>query len=176
MQWVKDPAFSLQWLWLLLWCGFDPWTGNFCMPQVQPGTKQNKIPIRHLFFHISGGWKSKIKVLGDSLTAEDSLPVLWAATFLLCPHMAFLLGLCGGRELWCLFLFLQGHQPYRIEVMTSLNLLIGLACSHSDFRVRAATYTFGGETVQSNNRHLSCFKFGGCYKQVCNEFTSSPIH
>ena len=30
-QWVKDPALSLQWLGLLLWCGFDPWPRNFHM-------------------------------------------------------------------------------------------------------------------------------------------------
>ena len=28
-QRVKDLALSLMWLWLLLWCGFDPWPGNF---------------------------------------------------------------------------------------------------------------------------------------------------
>ena len=27
-QWVKDPALSLLWLWLLLWQGFNPWPGN----------------------------------------------------------------------------------------------------------------------------------------------------
>ena len=37
--WVKDPAFSLFWLGSLLWLGFDPWPGNFHMPQVQ--TKNN---------------------------------------------------------------------------------------------------------------------------------------
>ena len=25
-QWVRDPVLSL------LWCGFNPWLGNFCMP------------------------------------------------------------------------------------------------------------------------------------------------
>ena len=34
--WVKDLALSLQWLRSLLWCGFDSWTGNFYMLQVQP--------------------------------------------------------------------------------------------------------------------------------------------
>ena len=28
-QWVKDLALSLLWLWLSLWCGFDPWPENF---------------------------------------------------------------------------------------------------------------------------------------------------
>ena len=25
VQWVKDSALSMQWLWSLLWYGFDPW-------------------------------------------------------------------------------------------------------------------------------------------------------
>ena len=33
---VKDLVFSLLWLRLLLWCGFDPWPGIFLMPQVPP--------------------------------------------------------------------------------------------------------------------------------------------
>ena len=32
VQWVKDPVLSLQRLRSLLWCGFDPWPGNFCIP------------------------------------------------------------------------------------------------------------------------------------------------
>ena len=28
---VKDLALSVQWLWLLLWCGFSFWPGNFHM-------------------------------------------------------------------------------------------------------------------------------------------------
>ena len=31
MQWVKDPGLLLQLLESLLWCGFDPWPGNFSM-------------------------------------------------------------------------------------------------------------------------------------------------
>ena len=30
-QWVKDPTLSLPWL-CLLWHGFEPWPGTFCMP------------------------------------------------------------------------------------------------------------------------------------------------
>ena len=33
--WVKDLAVSLQQLGSLLWYRFDPWLGNFYMPQVQ---------------------------------------------------------------------------------------------------------------------------------------------
>ena len=40
-QWVKDPALSLQWLWLLLWHGFDPWPRNFHMPWAQPKKNLN---------------------------------------------------------------------------------------------------------------------------------------
>ena len=37
-QWVKDWCCLLQ-LWLWLWCQFDSWPGNFCMPQVWPKEK-----------------------------------------------------------------------------------------------------------------------------------------
>lgn len=30
-QRAEDLALSLQWLWLLLWRGFEPWPGNLCM-------------------------------------------------------------------------------------------------------------------------------------------------
>ena len=35
-QRLKDLALLLQWLQSLLWYRFDPWPGNFHMPQVQP--------------------------------------------------------------------------------------------------------------------------------------------
>ena len=41
-QWVKGRVLSLQLLGSLLWCGFDPWPGNFCIPRAWPKTKQNK--------------------------------------------------------------------------------------------------------------------------------------
>ena len=40
VQWVKDLALSLQWLGLLLWCGFRPWPRNFCMSQAWPQNEQ----------------------------------------------------------------------------------------------------------------------------------------
>ena len=39
MQWVKDLALSLPWLWLLLWHGLGPWPGNFHRPPAQPKKK-----------------------------------------------------------------------------------------------------------------------------------------
>jgi len=51
---------------------------------------------RNLFCPSSGGWKSKIKVLVNSVPGEDSLPNLPMATFLLCPHIAF--PPCMGAE------------------------------------------------------------------------------
>ena len=35
-QWVKDSVLSLQWLYLLLCSGFDPWPRNFYMPWERP--------------------------------------------------------------------------------------------------------------------------------------------
>ena len=42
-QWVKDLVLSLQWLGLLLWCGFDPWPRNFHMLEVQPKKKKKNL-------------------------------------------------------------------------------------------------------------------------------------
>ena len=42
MQQVKDLAFSLQQLRLLLCFGFDPWPGNFHMPRRVGGQKKKK--------------------------------------------------------------------------------------------------------------------------------------
>ena len=41
-QGIKDSALSLLWLALLLWCGFDPWPGNFSMPREWPEKKKKK--------------------------------------------------------------------------------------------------------------------------------------
>ena len=42
-QWIKDLSLSLLWLWLLLWCGFDPWPGNFRMlPKEKRKEKEKK--------------------------------------------------------------------------------------------------------------------------------------
>ena len=40
-QQVKEPALSLQQLGSLLWHGFDPWPGNFCMLQLQSKNTSN---------------------------------------------------------------------------------------------------------------------------------------
>ena len=40
-QQVKDLV-SLLWLWLLLWWGLDPWSGNFHMPWARPKEKRKK--------------------------------------------------------------------------------------------------------------------------------------
>ena len=32
----KDLALSLLWLWLPLWCVFDPWPRNFCISLARP--------------------------------------------------------------------------------------------------------------------------------------------
>ena len=47
VQWVKDPALSLLWLWLQLWRGFNSWPGNFRILQVWPKTfrKEKKLKI-----------------------------------------------------------------------------------------------------------------------------------
>ena len=42
VQWVKDPALSLVWLWLLLCCEFSPWPRNFYILPAQPKNKNKK--------------------------------------------------------------------------------------------------------------------------------------
>ena len=42
MHRVKDLALSLQCLGSLLWHGFNPWPGRFCMPQVWQGKKKRR--------------------------------------------------------------------------------------------------------------------------------------
>ena len=44
-QQVKDPALSLPWLRMLLWCGFDSWPGNFCIMQAQTKKKKKKVDV-----------------------------------------------------------------------------------------------------------------------------------
>ena len=39
---VEDLALTRLGLWLLLWCGFDPWPRNLYMPWVQPKKKKKK--------------------------------------------------------------------------------------------------------------------------------------
>ena len=41
IQWVKDPALSVQQLGSLLWLGFNPWPRNLHMPWVWPVKKRN---------------------------------------------------------------------------------------------------------------------------------------
>ena len=50
VQWVKDWALSLLWLWLLRWNRFNPWPGNFCMLQVCPPPQQN--PVQYELNHV----------------------------------------------------------------------------------------------------------------------------
>ena len=53
----------------------------------QTGWLQQQI----LSSHISGGWKSKIKVSTSLVSSKASVLVLYVATFSLWPHLAFLL-------------------------------------------------------------------------------------
>ena len=41
----QKSGISLLWFWLQLWCKFNPWPRNFCMPLVRPKTNKqtNKI-------------------------------------------------------------------------------------------------------------------------------------
>ena len=62
-----------------------------CHNKIQKLSSFNK---SNLFFHTSGGWESKIKVLAGLVSSEASLLGLQMAAYLLCPHVAC--PLCGS--------------------------------------------------------------------------------
>ena len=43
VQQVKNSALSLLWLWVLLWCKFDPWSGNSPCHGCGQKKKKNKL-------------------------------------------------------------------------------------------------------------------------------------
>ena len=45
-QQYKDPMFSLLWVQSLLWHRFNPWSGNFCMPQAWQ--KKKKVVVANM--------------------------------------------------------------------------------------------------------------------------------
>ena len=64
---VEDPVLSLQQLGLLLWCGFDPWPGNFRMPWVwlPPPEKSEKKHERIMVTALSTGdqWRAGGRII-----------------------------------------------------------------------------------------------------------------
>ena len=73
MQQIKDLALSLQWFGLLLWHGFDPWSGNVHMPQAWPERKKSSsdfIPFPHRSFYLQGRKK------GIWLKSSDSIVIV----------------------------------------------------------------------------------------------------
>ena len=60
-QWVKGLV-SLLWLWSLMWCRFDPWSGNFYMLWAQPKKKKKK----------------KIPVPASPLNIADLIGLVWS--------------------------------------------------------------------------------------------------
>lgn len=73
-QWIKDLSFLLLWLWLLLWCGFNPWPGNFCMLWAQLKKKKRS---RLCFLQPSSSlihkpcWPSNLDILGALLPSAE---------------------------------------------------------------------------------------------------------
>ena len=53
---VKDPAFSLQQLGSLLWCGFDPWPRNIHLSKNWQKKKRNKEKKNNHFNIPLGFW------------------------------------------------------------------------------------------------------------------------
>ena len=64
---------------------------------------------------------SQIEVLSELGFGKASLPALQVAALWPCSHMAFPLNVCGERQrkqkdLWHLFLVLQGHQSNQVRI------------------------------------------------------------
>lgn len=89
------------------------------LPSQIPQTGRLK-PQTLLFSHSSGGKKSKVNMPENVVAGKTSLPSLQTATFSLRLCMAFPLCVHRGKDLWYLFLFLQGHQFYRIRAPPSM--------------------------------------------------------
>ena len=69
MQQIKDLALSLQWFGLLLWHGFDPWSGNVHMPQAWPERKKSFKSLHQISFHFLTDlsiYRGEKKVSGSS--------------------------------------------------------------------------------------------------------------
>ena len=49
---LRIRCWFLLWLWLLLWCGFNPWPENFQMPWEWPKQQQKEIVLISLSFII----------------------------------------------------------------------------------------------------------------------------
>lgn len=81
---------------------------SFCSGCHKRMHRQGGLNSRHVFPHGSRshmeGLKSKIKVLAGLAFAEGSFPPD-LQSFLVCPHLAFSLGVRGEKNLWCLLLF-----------------------------------------------------------------------
>ena len=104
------------------------------------------------------GWKSRVKASADSVSSEDPLPGLQAATFLLRPHVAFLRACKGSGErdrqmgrdresklhLWCLSC--EGHSPclIRAPLYNLIEPIFFLPSKVATLGVRASTYESEG--------------------------------
>ena len=64
---LKDLVLSLQQLGSLLWRRFDPWPGNFRMPQAQPKRTPN-------YFLEFPWWQSRLRIWCCHICDMDSIP------------------------------------------------------------------------------------------------------
>ena len=73
VQWVKDLVLSLQGPGLLRWHRFDPWPGNFHMPQVQSKKKKKTNENSKRKEDGAEKGKTKVTVIGGLLLDSDCL-------------------------------------------------------------------------------------------------------
>lgn len=99
----RSKKTSVQIMTLLLWLNFWP-LYQPAQAAVIKITHTRWLKNRYFFYHNSGCWKSKIKVLAGLLSLEASLLGLQMATVSLGPHMAF--HLCPHPQcLFCVYTF-----------------------------------------------------------------------
>ena len=72
VQWVKDLALSLLSHGPLLWCEFDPWPENFCMPRAWQ--KNQKVVMKNFVPKTLGHSSQQIHSSGHTNDKELLLP------------------------------------------------------------------------------------------------------
>ena len=74
VQWVKDPALSLQWLRSLLWHGFHLWLGNFHMSWAWPKTKEKKrVVLNNFSIHVHSWMDIKLMWLWNVISLHTGI-------------------------------------------------------------------------------------------------------
>jgi len=92
-QWFKDLA------WALLWCRYDLWPGNYCMPQAWPYIERYMHTNWDVFFFLATPWHAEVPQPGiKPMPPQWPEPQQWQHQILTRPpgnskHFPFLISL-----------------------------------------------------------------------------------